>query len=64
MKVARRKQYVVVWWPTIGQLPLPDVPEVIGPFLDREKALAVRDRIRSQQRRPEKMAQVTVIDSA
>lgn len=57
----RRPQYAVVWWPDIGQLPLPDMPELIGPFRSADRALAVRDRIRSEQRRPEKMAHVTVI---
>lgn len=52
---------VVVWWPDQGPLPLPDMPELIGPFSSQMKALEVRNRIREKQRRPEKMARVTVI---
>ena len=60
----RRLQFVVVWWPDYGNLPLPDMPELIGPFRSNMTALAVRNGIRERQRREEKMAHVTTIEPA
>lgn len=60
----RRLQFVVVWWPDYGNLPIPDMPELIGPFRSQMKALEVRNRIRGQQHRSEKTAHVTFIEPA
>ena len=54
----RRSLYVVVWWPS----PQYDVPEVVGPFLSRRAGLSVRDNVRAQQRRDEKMAQLVPVE--
>ena len=59
-----RRQFVVVWWPQYGNLPLEDMPELIGPFRSNMKALAIRNSIRERQRREEKMAHVTYLEPA
>lgn len=46
--------YAVLWWPQADH----HIPELYGPFSDGEIALSVRDSIRAQQRREERMAQV------
>lgn len=60
----RRRQFVVMWWPDYGNLPLPDMPELIGPFRSNMTALAVRNSLRRQQQREEKMAHVQIMEPA
>jgi len=45
--------YIVLYWPDADH----HVPEVKGPYYSREHCLEVRNSIRAQQRREEKMAQ-------
>lgn len=46
--------YAVLWWPQADH----HVPELYGPFSDGDIALSIRDSIRAQQGREERMAQV------
>lgn len=59
---SRRKSqgsYAVVWWPSASD----PVPRVKGPYATNEEALHVRNNIRGQQMREEKMAHAVPFDA-
>ena len=55
---AEEALYAVIWWPTIDA----PVPHVRGPYVSRDTGFAVRNSIRENQRREEKMAHLVPFD--